>query len=112
MANGTDFTLSLFDNTALLSWNSHTLQAVTEPNATNLDEPDDADQDGETLPPSADPVAGGTTSTTRRRRSGSSPGWNTPSTGWMPTLKSIAAAASTRRFGWPVTRRAWARRSH
>ena len=60
MPTDTDFTLSLFDNTALSSWNSHTLQAVTEPNATNLDDADDADQDGEPPLPSADPVARGT----------------------------------------------------
>src|SRR3984957_322602 len=59
MPNDTDFTLSLFDNTALSSWNSQTLQAVTEPVETDLDDADDADQDGDTLPPSADPVARG-----------------------------------------------------
>ncbi len=42
------------------------------------------------------------TSTARRRRSGSSPGWSTPSTGWTPSLKSIAAASPTRRPGWPA----------
>ena len=59
MPNDTDFTLSLFDNTALSSWNSHTLQAVTEPDETDRDDADDADQDGETPLPSADPVARG-----------------------------------------------------
>src|ERR1700722_73283 len=59
MPNDTDFTLSLFDNTALSSWNSQTLQAVTEPVETDLNNADDADQDGEAPPPSADPVARG-----------------------------------------------------
>jgi adenine-specific DNA methylase len=57
MANDTDFTLSLFDSTALSSWNSRTLQAVTEPDETDRDDADDADQDGDIPPPSADPVA-------------------------------------------------------
>src|ERR1700688_3341672 len=59
MPTDTDFTLSLFDNTALSNWNSHTLQAVTQPDDTNLDDSDDEDQDGDTPPPSADPVARG-----------------------------------------------------
>ena len=59
MPNDNDFTLSLFDNTALSSWNSHTLQAVTEPNEPNLDDADDADQDDETPLPSTEPVARG-----------------------------------------------------
>ena len=59
MPNDTDFTLSLFDNTALSSWSSRTLQAVTEPDETDPDDADDADQDGEAPPPSADPVARG-----------------------------------------------------
>ena len=60
MPNDTDFTLSLFDNTAWSSLNTHTLQAVTQPDETSPDDADDADQDGETPPPSADPVARGT----------------------------------------------------
>jgi hypothetical protein len=59
MPNDTDFTLSLFDNTALSSWNSHTLQAVTQPYETDLDVAGDEDQDGDTPLPSADPVARG-----------------------------------------------------
>jgi N12 class adenine-specific DNA methylase len=59
MPNDTDFTLSLFDNTALSSWNSHTLHAVTEPDETDPDDAGDADQDGDAPSPSADPVARG-----------------------------------------------------
>ena len=40
MPNDTEFTLSLFDNTALSGWNHHALQAVAEP-----DEADEADAD-------------------------------------------------------------------
>src|SRR3984957_15701788 len=60
MPNDTDFTLSLFDNTALSSLNSQTPQAVTQPDETSPDDADDANQDGETPLPSADPVARGT----------------------------------------------------
>ena len=59
MPNDTEFTLSLFDNTALSSWNPHTLQAVAEPDEADLDDADDADQGGDTPPPAADPVARG-----------------------------------------------------
>ena len=51
------------------------------------------------------------TSTPRRRRSGSLPGWSMRSTGWTPSWKSSAAAASKRKPGWPAISRAWARRS-
>jgi hypothetical protein len=59
MSNDTDFTLSLFDNTALSSWNSQTPQAVTETDETKRDDSDDADQVGQTPLPRADPVARG-----------------------------------------------------
>ena len=60
MPNDTEFTLSLFDNTALSGWNSHALQAAAEPD--DIDEADaeqaDTDTDDDTPPP-ADPVARG-----------------------------------------------------
>jgi adenine-specific DNA methylase len=59
MPTDPEFTLCLFDNTAVSNWNSQTLRAVTEPDETDRDDADDADQDGDTPPPSADPVACG-----------------------------------------------------
>ena len=59
MTDTSAFTLSLFDNTALSSWNSHTLQAVTEPDETDPDDADDVDQDGEIPLPSTGYVARG-----------------------------------------------------
>ena len=50
-----EFTLGLFDNTALSSWTHHALQAVADP-----DETDDAEDDGNnTPPPPDDPAARG-----------------------------------------------------
>ena len=50
-----EFTLGLFDNTALSSWTHHALQAVADP-----DEADDTDDDGNnTPPPPADPATRG-----------------------------------------------------
>ena len=56
MPNDTsEFTLGLFDNTALSSWTHHSLQAIADP-----DEADDTDDDGNnTPPPAADPAARG-----------------------------------------------------
>jgi N12 class adenine-specific DNA methylase len=56
MPNDTEFTLNLFDNTALTGWTHHALRAICHP-----DEADDAeaDEDGDTLPPAADPIARG-----------------------------------------------------
>jgi hypothetical protein len=56
MPNDTDFTLSLFDHTALSGWNSDTLQTVTEPDETDPDDVENADQDGDAPAPSATPV--------------------------------------------------------
>jgi N12 class adenine-specific DNA methylase len=56
MPADTEFTLSLFDSSALSGWNSRTLQASSD--SYEADEAD-ADQDGETPPPDADPVARG-----------------------------------------------------
>jgi N12 class adenine-specific DNA methylase len=58
MPNDTEFTLSLFDNTALSGWNSHTLQAVVDTYEADEADADEADQDGDT-PPAADPVTRG-----------------------------------------------------
>ncbi|HEY1931454.1 MAG TPA: helicase-related protein [Acetobacteraceae bacterium] len=50
-----EFTLGLFDNTALSSWTHHALQTVADP-----DEADDTDDDGNnTPPPAAGPAARG-----------------------------------------------------
>ena len=49
-----EFTLGLFDNTALSSWTHHALQAVADP-----DEADDTDDNNNTSPPAADPIARG-----------------------------------------------------
>jgi N12 class adenine-specific DNA methylase/adenine-specific DNA methylase len=59
MPNDTDFTLGLFDNTALSNWSPHTLLAVTEPDETDLDDTDDAEQDGDTSLSPADSIARG-----------------------------------------------------
>jgi hypothetical protein len=59
MPTDTGFTHSLFDNTALSGWNSHALQAAAEPDETDPVDADDADRDGGTLPPPADPAARG-----------------------------------------------------
>ncbi|HME21501.1 MAG TPA: helicase-related protein [Acetobacteraceae bacterium] len=59
MPNDTDFTLSLFDTTALSGWNSHALQTVVEPDETDPDDADAADRDGDTIQPAADPVLRG-----------------------------------------------------
>ena len=54
MPNDTEFTHSLFDNTALSSWNSPTLHAVTP-----LHEADDVDEADDTAPPPPGPAARG-----------------------------------------------------
>jgi hypothetical protein len=59
MPNDTDFTLSLFDNTALSGWHSHAPHAVTEPDETGPDDAEDADQDGNPPSPATDQVARG-----------------------------------------------------
>ena len=59
MPNDTEFTLSLFDNTALSSWIPTRLQAVAEPDEVDEADTDDADQDGDTRSPAVDPVARG-----------------------------------------------------
>ena len=56
MPNDTEFTHSLFDNTALSSWSPDTLQAVAEPDEVDEADTDDADQDGDTCLPAADAV--------------------------------------------------------
>ena len=48
-ADTSEFTLSLFDSTALSGWTHHTPQAVEDPN--EADDPDDT-----TTPPPAVPV--------------------------------------------------------
>ena len=50
MPNDTEFTHSLFDNTALSNWSPHTLQAVAEPA-----EVDEADTDADGLDEGGDP---------------------------------------------------------
>jgi N12 class adenine-specific DNA methylase len=59
MPNDTEFTHSLFDNTALSSWSPDTLQAVAEPDEVDEADIDDADQDGDTCLPAADTVVRG-----------------------------------------------------
>ena len=59
MPNDTEFTHSLFDNTALSSWSPDTLQAVAEPDEVDEADTDDADQDGDTCLPAADTVVRG-----------------------------------------------------
>jgi hypothetical protein len=58
MPNDTDFTLGLFDATALSSWSPHTIRTVTEPDGPDADEADERD-DGDTALPATDPVARG-----------------------------------------------------
>jgi N12 class adenine-specific DNA methylase/predicted RNA methylase len=59
MPNDTEFTLSLFDNTALTGWSPDTLPAVAEPYEVDEVDADDADQDGDTSLPAADAVVRG-----------------------------------------------------
>jgi len=59
MPNDTEFTLSLFDNTALTGWSPDTLPAVAEPDEVDEADTDDADQDGDTSLPAADAVVRG-----------------------------------------------------
>ena len=58
MPTDTDFTLSLFDTTALSGWSPPTRHAGTEPDAPDLDDADDTDDDV-AAPPPAEPVARG-----------------------------------------------------
>ena len=58
MPNDTEFTLSLFDSTALSGWNSRTQQAVADTSDADEADADDADQEGDT-PPVADPALRG-----------------------------------------------------
>ena len=49
-----EFTLGLFDNTALSSWSHHPLQTVSDPyeaDEDDADDTDDADEDGDMPPP-------------------------------------------------------------
>ena len=59
MPDDTEFTHSLFDNTALSSWSPDTLQAVAEPDEVDEADNDDVDQDGDTCLPAADTVVRG-----------------------------------------------------
>jgi N12 class adenine-specific DNA methylase/adenine-specific DNA methylase len=61
MPTGTsEFTLSLFDNTALSGWNHHAPRAIAEPDETDGDDADQADPDeAGDMPPAADPIARG-----------------------------------------------------
>jgi len=59
MPNDTEFTLSLFDNTALTGWSPDTLPAVAEPDEVDEADTDDADQDGDTCLSAADAVVRG-----------------------------------------------------
>ena len=59
MPSDTEFTHSLFDNTALSNWSPDTLQAVAEPDEVDEADTDDADQDGDTCLPAADTVVRG-----------------------------------------------------
>jgi SAM-dependent methyltransferase len=63
MSDTSSFTLGLFDNTALSSWNHHPLQAAAD--ADEADQADtsdavDADEDGDMPAPATDPAARGT----------------------------------------------------
>jgi adenine-specific DNA methylase len=58
MPTDSDFTLGLFDNTALSGWGPRTLHAITGPEETGPDDVDESD-DGDTRPPATDPVARG-----------------------------------------------------
>ena len=61
MTNDTDFTISLFDNTALSGWSPHTMQAIAGSDESDLDDAERAgtDMDGDAPPPATDPAARG-----------------------------------------------------
>ncbi|HME23095.1 MAG TPA: lactate dehydrogenase, partial [Acetobacteraceae bacterium] len=59
MPTDTEFTLSLFDNTALSSWTDQTTQAVRTPSEIDQSDVDDAEEDNNTSRPSADPAPRG-----------------------------------------------------
>jgi hypothetical protein len=64
MPADTEFTLSLFDTTALSGWNPNILQAVAQPDeadAATADQPaaDEADERGGTSAQAVDPIARG-----------------------------------------------------
>ena len=63
MPSDTEFTLSLFDNTALSSWTDHARPTVADADEADraiiYDAADDAEDDGDTPPPPADPIARG-----------------------------------------------------
>ncbi|HEY2616848.1 MAG TPA: hypothetical protein VGI78_05880 [Acetobacteraceae bacterium] len=54
MPTDTEFTLSLFDNTALSSWTDHTAQAVRDPSEIDQSDIGDAEEDNNTPESSAD----------------------------------------------------------
>jgi N12 class adenine-specific DNA methylase len=59
MPNDIEFTLSLFDNTALSSWTRRAPQCAADPDEPDHSDADEAEEDGSTLPPPADPAARG-----------------------------------------------------
>jgi N12 class adenine-specific DNA methylase len=59
MPDTSSFTLGLFDNTALSSWNHHTLEAPADAYEPDRADADDADTDSDLPAPAADPAARG-----------------------------------------------------
>ena len=99
MPNDTEFTLSLFDNTALTGWTHHTLQAVSEP-----DEGDetDTDEDGDTPASPAAPAPRGSNFHLAGDRE-LARGWSRALV--LPSWRRIASAAPARMNSAPAGRR-------